>query len=69
MAGGLWRGAAARTGVLSSQDAADLAIGTATNPIGSRGDASAYPTAGASLGYARIKLNGTYVKVQIYADV
>ncbi len=56
------------TGSTSGTNGPGIAIGSTGQPVGARGDGSVYPTNGASLGFWRIKLNGTIVKIQIYAD-
>ncbi len=56
------------TGVTSADLSAGLSIGSASFPVGVAGDASIIQTAGASAGYMRFKLNGTYYKFMIFAD-
>lgn len=60
--------ALASTGGTSSDNGPGISIGSTGNPVGFRGDASVYPTAGSSLGYWRVVINGTICKIQIFAD-
>lgn len=55
------------TGTSSSDDGPGIAIGSGTFPVGFRGDASIYPSSGASAGYWQVKINGTAYKIQLYA--
>lgn len=55
------------TGATSSDDGPGIAIGSSTNPIGFRGDGTIYPTAGASAGYWKVKINGTLYKIELLA--
>jgi len=57
------------TGATSSDNGPGLAIGSATFPVGFRGDASLYPAAGTSAGYVRVKWNGVNYKLLLLADV
>jgi len=54
------------TGVLSTDNGAGIAIGSALYKVGFRGDGTIYPTSGASLGFQRIKINGTYYKIELF---
>ena len=58
----------ASTGTSSATNGPGIAIGSSGGPVGFRGDGTIYPTAGASAGYWRIKVNGTQYKVQLFAD-
>ena len=58
----------ASTGATSSDNGPGLALGSATAPVGFRGDGSVYPAAGTSAGYVRIKLNGVNYKMLLLAD-
>ena len=72
-------GAATTTGssnIVLGRDAATSAanasnefiVGSATYWVATNGAAATYfPTAGASLGYMQFRLNGQFVKVQVYA--
>jgi len=57
------------TGATSGDDGPSIAIGSVERPVGFRGDASIYPAAGTSAGYLRVKLNGTFYKILLLADV
>ncbi len=64
------------TGATSSDNGPGIAIGSAAFPVGFRGDATVYPTAGIGggtlpltfTGYVRVKINGTYYKLPLYPD-
>ena len=58
----------ASTGSTSGTNGPSIAIGSTSAYVGFRGDSTAYTTAGASAGYWRVKLNGTFYKIQIYSD-
>ena len=67
----------AATGATSADNSAGIAIGTVGYPVGVRGDAILYPTAGIGggvtppvtiSGYMRKKVNGTYYRVALYPD-
>lgn len=58
----------ASTGSTSGTNGPSIAIGSTSAYVGFRGDNTAYTTAGASAGYWRVKINGTFFKLQIYAD-
>lgn len=60
--------APAATGATSGDDGAGIAIGSATAPVGFRGDETIYPSAGTSAGYWRVVINGTAYKILLMAD-
>lgn len=54
------------TGATSSDDGPGISIGSAEKPVGFRGDATIYPTAGAvPSGFLKIKINGVFYKIQL----
>ena len=56
--------------VAAAGDSNQFVLGDATNYVATNGGATTYyATAGASLGYIRVRLNGTFVKIQVFADV
>jgi len=55
------------TGATSGDDGPGIAIGSAAYPVGFRGDATIYPTAGTISGYMIQKINGVQYKVALYA--
>lgn len=57
----------AATGATSGDDGPGLAIGSVEYPVGFRGDATIYPTAGTISGYMIQKINGVQYKVALYA--
>lgn len=57
------------TGATSGDDGPSVAIGSVERPVGFRGDATIYPAAGTSAGYLRVKVNGTFYKMLLLADV
>ena len=59
--------APAATGATSSDDGAGVALGSASYPIGFRGDGTIYPSAGSIAGYMQVKVNGTLRKIALYA--
>ncbi len=58
----------ALTGATSGDIGPGIAIGSASYPVGFAGDGSIIQTAGSSVGYWRVKLNGTYYKFLMLAD-
>ncbi len=56
------------TGTGSGDHGAGIALGSASYPVGFAGDGSIIQTAGSSVGYWRVKLNGTYYKFLMLAD-
>lgn len=63
-------GCGAGADVAAAGDSNQLVLGDATNYVATNGGATTYyATAGASLGYMRVRLNGTYVKIEVFADV
>ncbi len=56
------------TGATSGDAGPGIAIGSAVYPVGFAGDGSIIQTAGSSVGYWRVKLNGTYYKFLMLAD-
>ncbi len=56
------------TGSGSGDLGAGIAIGSAVYKVGFAGDGSIIQTAGSSVGYWRVKLNGTYYKFLMLAD-
>lgn len=59
--------AAKATGATSGDDGPGIAIGSASYPVGFRGDGMIYPSAGAISGYMQVKINGTAYKLALYA--
>lgn len=57
----------ASTGVTSGDDGPGVSIGSASYPVGFRGDGTIYPSAGSISGYALVKWNGVQYKVALYA--
>ena len=57
-----------RTGTSSSHKAGDIALGSANNPSGTRGDGTPFEDAGDSAGYLRIRLNGSYYRIELRED-
>jgi hypothetical protein len=55
------------TGATSADDGPGIAIGSVERPVGFRGDATIYPSAGASAGYMLLKINGTEYKINLFA--
>lgn len=66
----LGRGATAlkSTGATSSNHGPGVAVGSSANKVGFRGDGTIYPSAGASAGFWRVRINGTNYKVELFAD-
>lgn len=56
------------TGATSGDNGPGIAIGSASTPVGFRGDGTIYAAAGASAGYWRVKINGTFYKILLCAD-
>ncbi len=56
------------TGTGSGDIGPGIAIGSAANKVGFAGDGSIIQTAGSSVGYWRVKINGTYYKFLMMAD-
>ncbi len=64
------------SGATSGDDGVGIAVGSASYPVGFRGDASVYAAAGIGggtlpltfAGYWRIKINGTFYKLPLYPD-
>jgi hypothetical protein len=56
------------TGTGSGDDGPGIAIGSSVVKVGFRGDGTIYPSAGASSGYLRIKINGVIYKLDLLAD-
>lgn len=65
---GVAANASASTGTTSATNGPGIAIGSTSAVVGFRGDATPFPTAGASAGYWRVKINGTHYKIEIFAD-
>ncbi len=57
------------TGSTSGTNGPGIAIGSATFPVGFRGDGTIYSAVGSLSGYARVKWNGVQYKIPLYADV
>jgi hypothetical protein len=57
------------TGATSADNGPGISIGSASSPVGFRGDGTIYPTSGASAGFWRVRVNGTVRKIQLFADV
>ncbi|MCF1193165.1 hypothetical protein LRR18_16370, partial [Mangrovimonas sp. AS39] len=55
------------TGATSGDDGPGIAIGSVDYPVGFRGDATIYPTSGASAGFWLVKVNGTQYKIELFA--
>lgn len=55
------------TGATNADDGPGIAIGSAAYPVGFRGDATIFPTAGASSGFWKVKVNGTAYKIELFA--
>lgn len=55
------------TGATSGDDGPGIAIGSAAQHVGFRGDGTIYSAVGASAGYWQVKINGTAYKIQLFA--
>ena len=55
------------TGSTSGTDGPGIAIGSAAQHVGFRGDGTIYSAVGASAGYWQVKINGTPYKIQLFA--
>ena len=56
------------TGATSSDHGPGISLGATAFKVGFRGDGTIYPSAGASAGYWRPKINGTIYKIELLAD-